>query len=818
MTSQRFLNDKVNSRDFLRSLKDACLAPLIAIFFLSYKYIAPLASFAKTLRNDIMYKDLLVKREIISYFGGTTNDEYYYTESLVPIIMIFCGMFMALTLFNFAFKKKSVNVYFSMGITRTRLFVNRILAGALEIFAATVIPLFITFIVNVTMFGYNVHQLKLFAYYTFLMFTCGMAGLVIGAFAASVSGSIIEMVITSASTSGIAIAAAAFVSGLKELLLRGFVGSDEGFNIFLLSPWTALVEKSMANRLITGEKVPKDLLITWKADVFPIVLWVVISVAVCALGLFLFKKRKNENSNSFGKFDVSSAVNGVMVFLVAALGLMQIFEDVYGFQIHSIALCILIGAVGTVVAFIVAELIMRRNIKAVLRMLPVLGGAALFAIVSLAVIGTGYFGTYNKLPEAKDIEYVSMSYNDPLGIFNYETYCYHPEEYDNENITNLCKSSNPEDIKLCMEQFNKIKDAKQSVSFHDNYYIAERVNFVIKTKDGKFMTRSFPVYSEDLIHDYSKAVFNSDYFHTVLKYNLDSFSSGMAQNEIMYDQYVMYEYDMNYSGGISYFDGSLLTDNYNYDYGTLESSEIFDITEELKDALYNDLCKMTYDEYYGKGSETVGAIVWDTTRLHYEAQTYVAEYDWVNFYNNAYYSDGYYYEGENKDHIIKSGVAYTFIPVYPQMTETLEQLKDFDPNPHKPTVKAVIYPDKMLSMATAVNNIESSSRRFYYDNVNEIIFVSGHSTRQDWLYSEKVETIFAEKTKGNYLDFMEIVYNANDTKLTRVDDAQKAKKISDASRMVYDTYGDNGRYVYVIYDDGTIVPKYLPEKSLSVLN
>ena len=816
MTSQRFLNDKVNSRDFLRSLKDACLAPIIALIILSYKFVVPLASFAKELKTNLTYKDLLVKHELISYFGGATNDEYYYDNSLMPIIMIFCGMLMALTLFHFAFKKKSVNVYFSVGLTRSRLFLNRILAGALEFLAVTVIPLFITFIVNVTLLGYNVHQLKLFAYFTFLMFTSGMTGFVIGAFAASISGSIIEMAITAASTSGIAIAVAGFVGGLKDLFLRGYVGSDEEFNIFLFSPWTALFEKSMANMLITGEKVPKDLLITWKEDVFPIVLWAVISVAVCALGLFLFKKRKAENSNSFGKFDVSSAVNGVMVFLVAALGLMLIFEDVYGYQIHSVALCILLGAVGTVAAFIVAELIMRRNIKAFLRTLPVLGGAALFAIVSLVVIGTGYFGTYNKLPEAKDIEFVSMSYNDPLGIFDFETFYYHPEEYNNENIANLCKSSNPEDIKLCMEQFNKIKDDKQG-SNNADYYSVERVNFVIKTKDGKFMTRSFLVYSEDIRHNYNKAIFNSDYFHLILKYNLDNFNSYTMQNEVIYNEGVIYEDEIGYVSNVRYFNGSLLTDNYDYNYGTLESGEIFDITDELKDALYNDLCKMTYDEYYGNAQEPIGAIVLDTTDLRYETLMYEAEYDWVNFYDNAYYANGYYYVEENREPIIKSGIAYFFIPVYPQMTETLRQLNEFEPNSHETAVKAAIYPDKMLSMASAVDNI-AGGRMFYYDNVNELIFVSAHNARNDWLYSKDIENIFAGKTKGNYLEFMEIVYNANDSKLTRVDDTEKANKIADASRMVYDTYGDNGRYIYVIYEDGTIVPKYLPEKSLSVLN
>ncbi|MCH5170634.1 MAG: hypothetical protein J1F24_05040 [Oscillospiraceae bacterium] len=814
MTSQRFLNDKVNSRDFLRSLKDACLAPIVALIVLSIKYVIPVASFAKELRTNLTYKDLLSKREIISYFGGALEDYgYYYGASIIPIIMIFCGMFMALMLFRFAFKKKSVNVYYSMGITRTRLFLNRILAGAIELLVATVIPLFITFITNVSLFGYNVHQLKLFAYYTFLLFTSGLAGLVIGAFAASISGSIIEMAITSASTSGVVIAAVGIFTFLKGLLLRGYVGTAEDESkIFLLSPWTALLEERDLNRLITGEKVPKDLLITWKADVFPIVLWVIISVAVCALGLLLFKKRKAENSNSFGKFDVSSAINGVMVFFVTVFGFLMIFDDIYGYQIHSVALCILICAVGASVAFFVAELIMRRNIKAVLRMLPVFGGAALFAIISLVVIGTGYFGTFNKLPEAKDIEYVAMSYSDPLGILNYDTYHYYPERYDDEKNTYLCKSSNSEDINLCTEQFNRIKADKKN-----NNYAIDYVSFVIKTKDGKLISRNFPVYSEDLVHDYNKAVFNSDYFHLILKMKLNDLNSNDADYELTYSEDGGYEYSQidedKYSGAttFSYFDGSLLTDNFNYNYHGIDDENVnfYEMTQELKDALYNDLCKMTYDEYYGKGGEPVGAIVWNIETLRYETLKYMAEYDWVDFY-------GYYYEdSEGAKNTVKTGIASSLILIYPQMTETLEYVKEFEPNPHETAVKAVLYPDKNLSILSAVKNLDEHS--VSAGNVHKV-FVSAGNSSNDWFYSRKVATLFAEKPQGNYLDFMEIVYNANDSKLTRVDDTEKANKIADASRMVYDTYGDNGRYVYVIYEDDCIVTMYLPEKSLSVLN
>ena len=191
MTSQRFLNDRVNLRDFLRSLLEACKAPIVALLFISFSVIGPVAKLAKDLKQNLQYMELLKKHEMISYFGGIKGEGEYYDAAPLSFLMILCGMAVALSLFSFAFKKNSVNVYFSAGITRTRLFLNRIAAGAIELFAVALIPYLIVFLMNVGMFGFHSHQLKLFAYYTLLMFIRGMSGFAIGALAAAVSGSVI---------------------------------------------------------------------------------------------------------------------------------------------------------------------------------------------------------------------------------------------------------------------------------------------------------------------------------------------------------------------------------------------------------------------------------------------------------------------------------------------------------------------------------------------------------------------------------------------------------------------------------------------------
>ncbi len=816
MTSQRFLNDHVNAKDFSRSLMQGIMFPIIMFVVLLGKFLFPVVEFAKKVKLNFEYLQMIEKHEIISYFGGLTEDiaGFYPDSSPFSMFVFLFGVLTALSLFSFAFKKKSVNVYFSMGITRTRLWINRIAAGAIEIFAASFIPLLIVFIMNTSLFGFHKHQLALMAYYVFLYVTSGVAGLVFGALAASVSGSRIEMLITSLSASTILVVAISVFDNWKYYFLRGYVAtSTTASRTNLLSPVSAIMEHSLFDRLITGKKVPEDLVITWKTDIFPLVLWTVLSGLVFLLGMYLFKKHKNENSNSFGKFSVASALNGAFVFFIGLEELSDIFYSLYvDRKINSRVLCILLCILGTVILFFVAELIIRRNLKAVRKMIPVYGGLLLVSLAALLVIYTGYFGTYNKLPEAKDISYVSMSYSDPLGKLSYYVDGSCPENYDTKDES-FIKSDNPDDIKLCIEQFNKVKKDK-----HAEGRTMGNVSFVIKTKDGKFISREFPVYSDEILHDYSKSVFNSEYFHKVLKYKLTAVALDTEETEAA--GYATYSVGMEFVNEImsdqttdgntfNYLDVSLISDSDGTSDEDVMSS--YTITPELNEALYNDLVKMTYDEYYGTKGEPVGAISYYMESLMLETVKYNMYSSWINFDNYDYsYSEKWSEEQE------KTGMPFasSAILVYPQMTETLAALGDIQPSPQKTPVKAVLCPDKKFS---ALDAFEANAG--FDDSMSSSVFTVGDGDLSNIpLHGGKLTGKLTEKDGGTYLDFLDIVYNENGVKLNRIDDTEKAKKIADASRSVYDTYGDDGRYVYVIFEDGSVAEKYLPEKSLSVLN
>lgn len=817
MTSQRFLNDHVNSRDFSRSLMQGIMFPIIMFVVLLGKFMFPVVEFASKIKTNLTYLQMIEKKEIISYFGGMLDDDqaFYPDQSLFTIFAFAIGALLAMSLFSFAFKKNSVNVYFSMGITRTRLWINRIAAGAAELFVASAVPFLIIFIMNTALFGFHKHQLALAAYYTFLMFTSSAAGLVFGALAASVSGSRIEMLFTTVSSSTVFLLAALVFSEIKDYFLRGYVPTnrDEG-KALLLSPLSALLEHSAFDKLITGKKIPADLVITWKTDIFPIVLWTVLSGLVFALGMYLFKKRKNENSNSLGKFGISSALNGVWACLLALSVMIDILSSLYyDGRIKSIAVCILLCVLGTALVFFIAELILRRNLKSVRRMIPVYCGLLAVSFAAFTVVYTEYFGTFNKLPEAKDVSYIAMSYNDPLNAFSVEPIYGDPERYDDKEY-DYVKSDNPEDIKLCLDLFGKVKDDKMFDGKMKQY-----ISFVIKTKDGSFISRRFPVYSENLVHDYSKAVFESEYFSDVvgktLSAKISDYEAADEETTVNGTEYGMEygtamipeDYDA-YGNTFEYYGGSLISDGddtFDPDFALKH-----EMTSELCEALCTDIAKMSYDDYYGKSGEPVGAISNMGTSLMNETMKYNAYLFWLDFYNHYEYDDT---QKEPKNRALT--VPGSAVLVYPQMTETLAVLGDIQPNPQKTAVKAVLCPEKKFTVSDA---LETHPNIGNADTDTTVFSVQHGVLLGVTLAGGSITDKFMEKSDGTYNDFLEIVHNESGVKLNRIDDTEKAKKIADASRSVYDTYGDDGRYVYVIFEDGSVATKYLPEKSLSVLN
>ena len=106
MTSLRYLNDKTDSKDLVRSFIKVIPYAVIAIIVLSIQHIVEVVQLVASPE----FKMAKASAKTISYFG---NGGFLYPD-LVLYGMVLCGIVMSFMLFRFMLTKKSVNVYFSI--------------------------------------------------------------------------------------------------------------------------------------------------------------------------------------------------------------------------------------------------------------------------------------------------------------------------------------------------------------------------------------------------------------------------------------------------------------------------------------------------------------------------------------------------------------------------------------------------------------------------------------------------------------------------------------------------------------------------------
>lgn len=809
--SQKSLKNNVKLNDFKRSLTGSILFPAIALVVFMITMTIPVISYVTS-------DEFLSTKEHfeISMFLSPTS---IFTElaMLFPIGMVLCGILTAVKSFYYMLSKKQVNVYFSMGITRTTMFCNRVLAGVIALFAAVLIPMAIICMVNISCFGYAAQALKVFCYAVSLFFTCGLAGFALGAAATMISGNVFEAGLTTIAASAVP---AIFVSTAESLLISFLKGyTSIGFEskwYSLISPWH--ISKNFSDAQIVTNygyssnvsfenvlgliardvpadryKIPEALQINIDFYI-SIIAWLVLSAVILFVGLMLYKARKAEHANSFGNFAISRAVTTTFIFGVIA----YYADDLSYGQISPLAFFAILAVVEFVVYFLI-QLLMTRKLKTTLKSLKWYGALMGIVAVFLIVAGTGLFGIFNKTPDKAEVKSVSI---EARVISPYEHYI--SSQYNGEE--DFVESETAESIDMVVSLFDKIK--KEKVLYGKDPITT--VTFVFRDKDNNLKYRDFGIYSDELFNEYMKAVYNSDFFDMILKEYLITDPKETPEDS---------DFDM---GGISYYFGDInnsagylkrdwaFISNTNLcavDKDWVPQVEFVEDIDALCTALYNDLSKLSYEQLALNKSKPVGILASGSVGYLGEepASTTTVIYSLGGISNST--EQGY-------------RLADICIPVYPEMSETVAFLKNngYADAIAEFTVKEVLYSDSPL-------NIEDALIRFYEANDNSKIYRSYWSYDRNKLQftsSEFTQYVFNEA--GWYIgenmalvDVLKKVYNDAGHPLTAVTDTAKANAIVDKSVSQYMVHGDNGRYVYVIYEEGPVVCYYLPEASVSVL-
>ncbi len=819
MISQRYSNDRVDANDLKRSFMSILPFTFIAFFALAAFHIAPVIAYVQ--KSEFRIER--IQKAVLSYF---LNSDSIFV-SFIQIGMVLCGILMAFTLFQFLTKKKSVNVYLSFGMTRSRLYFNRLFAAVLSLFVCTFVPTFITFVLNLIYFGASSHLTSLFCYMFLMEFVSGLAGFALSAAVMTISGCMIEAAITVTGVSVWALLINYITSSLSQIV-RGYnynAGSDIARNtkFTLFNIWSFANDLEPINGKSTEYNYEKTFITlgqltkksSFKADqcidlgvLLPIIIWLVISIALVGIAWLLINKRKSENSNSFGKFYFTSALNGVTVFLIALTfittnTLTYQYSNVEGSPMfQSLGMCLLAALGVTLVAFFVAELIIRRNFKGTLRTLPVYAAAFAITILVFVYYSTSCFGTYNKLPDVSQIKSVSMDVNDNrISIL------------DNAALSSNYLSENAEDIKTAVSLFEAVKD--------DTYYkgaeVEGLIGFKFVLKDGTEIMRSFMVFTPDVYNKYNRTVYETQFYKNFLKYvlvdNHGNISDKISNytNDISAVYYADSYADTPSSADTTwyYVGSSFLVDNYSTKNGA-DKLEALEETDGLMEAVYKDFIAMSYDDAHTNSRTPVGAVTASIEAATTADTKLVVKYGsyFVEDTYNMYY--GTSYDNETPEKIVK-GMANYSLYIYPNMTNTVKYLNDNGINPLAYTgkVKEVYYADTNYSVSSILSNYADGSKlsnSYKCFDISNALSIYNYGSAKD------------DSPAVSYMDFIKNAYAGAGIELKTVSGA-KAEEIVSKSVPYYEPDRGtefNGKAIIVVYDDNSITGLYVPEGNTGV--
>ncbi len=340
-----------------------------------------------------------------------------YAQSLAPLVdaaAVAFGGVLGIVLFKFLLVKRATTAFFSVGLSRVKLYLARAAAAIVSIIVGIGIPFAISLALNIAALGVYEGQL-----YEFFYTTCGYIVVALVAFsltsiAVMCAGTLFETCAFSVALLGGVTAVLWGLGVLTEYLL---VGNASGAVLYGQSTQIApslLDSYSWANPLLffANEGASHQFFKALHPVYYPqlgdwrlILAWFAVFLLLAAAGAALLCARRGEQAEMAGKSPVMTIVCVALFGLAAFACAVRLLGDV------DIAVALVVAGV----LFVLVSLALlfgplrgrtRRGVT-----LACVGGE-LVAMAALAgIIGTGAFGFASYIPASDQVESVEVSYN-----------------------------------------------------------------------------------------------------------------------------------------------------------------------------------------------------------------------------------------------------------------------------------------------------------------------------------------------------------------------------------------------------------------------
>lgn len=348
---------------------------------------------------------------------------------IFPALLVVISILLGVLLFRFVTNKKTVNVYYSLGIKRADLYTARLLAGVFMMLAAVLVPLAVSLGLNLHYFGSSVMLWRTFLFYAVHNVICVLAGLTISAAVSSCVGTVVESIgfsavlaaFPSVVTMCVNYGVPAILNGAPAITYYGIypAASSYGELHFDITGSTVFgriishINLLMLNRSSfinssSVEAMTKEAAKKWAApSLTPYILWAVLIAAFFVFGLFMFKRRKAEICGFPGR----SAVLNFVLCMITSFGVASLVLYFVVSEIPQITTwMIIVGLmIISIIIFLIFDIILHLSFKAIKKDWKIgLVHAGLMAAFLLSLY-TGFFGYSSRMPDIQDIDSVSIS-------------------------------------------------------------------------------------------------------------------------------------------------------------------------------------------------------------------------------------------------------------------------------------------------------------------------------------------------------------------------------------------------------------------------
>ena len=702
------------------------------------------------------------------YISFFFSDEYMILPCLVLIAL--CGLAMAICTFNFITSKKQVNVYYSLGITRTKLFLGKYIASAILLSVSIFLPLFIMLIANLGALGFSFEIFKIFFLYLFTFLVVSLSAFTITATVFSCVGTIFEAGIFSAI---ILFLPDILLYGIQTIMSKFLYGNPYGYkftpanneqwdNSYIaalseqfeyLSPVFFGKTELAKFAIIEKQTDPAIQQIIENPSLINIVLWIILTAIIGFLGVKIFNKRKAEIAGFIGtNRPLNTFVSFLAGFFVFALAVSFIEEFV---------LSLVVGLIGFAIIHLGLELAVLRDLKKFVRglyKLPIgLVAVSLFAVS----MNTGLFGYSEKLPETERIKSVSVSIvgeTAQYGLFGEDSHFItdHNLYFLNNPSVLTGEMTAESDINAALKAHKLLANSEE-----DDRTLETSVQFCYTLKDGTSFKRNFKTSTPEA-HRALLYIEESQYFKDAL-YTL--FKGTIKMPDPKNGVELTSEEQSISNAQFSLRDSSSTLNIYSKYLDSYAFVELADKDrEKLLNALYNDLSNRSVtDKYYpdstpvafmrfeGNWNNVYWGIIDNANGWSTDDTT--DKKDPVKLKKTKITMNGF--SSDKVDFYVSSQYnPMPFFVITPDMDETIKVLKDFklyDELTKTPDfVSAKIIPASVAyegAFVTDFGNIQDYFSRYFistytsstYTNVDE----HGNPVIDDWRrYSTTIDTKF----------------------------------------------------------------------------